>query len=258
MQARHGVTTASLAAEAARGALAASGTQPGEVELIVVGTTSPDVLWPSTACLVQSELGLPMVGSFDLYAAEAGLLTAVHVADRYVAAGMGAVLVIGAESDNQLVDLPGQGGTHRARAGAAAVLKRSDGDAGILATVVGGAAQSNHALHDKVLLRGLSAAVEDGLRQVGLALQDIDLVIGEQTAPEVMRAWARATGMPGDRLVLDPDRYRPAFATAPFVALHDALNEGRLRAGQNALLMSGGRGPAWAVVLLRWGTPGTA
>src|ERR1700737_3302379 len=80
VQAESGVTTASLAAGAARAALKAAGTDPATLEMIVVGTTTPDVLWPATACLVQTELKLPMVASFDLYAAETSVLAALNVA----------------------------------------------------------------------------------------------------------------------------------------------------------------------------------
>src|ERR1700704_6053068 len=138
VQAEQGINTASLAAGAARAALQAGGVHPADIGLIVVGTTTPDVLWPTTACLVQSELKLPMVASFDLYAAETSLLAALNVGVRYMAAGASAVLVIGADSDNQLVDLPGQGGRVRGRAAAAAILTRAGGEAGVLSTMAGG------------------------------------------------------------------------------------------------------------------------
>src|SRR5438477_3415464 len=136
VQAEQGINTASLAAGAARAALQAGGVDPADSGMIVVGTTTPDVLWPSTACLVQTELKLPMVASFDLYAAETSLLTALDVGARYVAAGSRGVLVIGAESDNQLVDLPGQGASVHGRAAAATMLTPAGGDTGILSTVV--------------------------------------------------------------------------------------------------------------------------
>src|SRR2546421_11047706 len=87
VQAEHGITTASLAAGAARAALRAAGVDASDLQMVIVGTTSPDVLWPSTACLVPTDLKLPMVASFDLYAAETSLLSALNVATRYVAAG---------------------------------------------------------------------------------------------------------------------------------------------------------------------------
>src|SRR5437870_6360394 len=129
VQADQGVNTASLAAGAARAALQAGGVNPADIEMIIVGTTTPDVLWPTTACLVQNELKLPMVASFDLYAAQASLLTALDVGIRYVGAST-TVLLIGADSDNQLVDLPGQGRNVRGRAAAAAVLRAVNGGSG--------------------------------------------------------------------------------------------------------------------------------
>ena len=253
VQASQGISTPSLAAGAARAALRAAAVPGEEIQLIVVATTSPDVLWPTTACLVQVELGLPMVAALDLYAAETGLLTALNVGHHYVAAGSRAVLVIGAESDNQLVDLPGQPRAH-GRAASAVVLRRVAAGGDILGSVTGGAgAGDSKSEHDRVLARGLAQAVGQCLRPAGLELAQVDLVIGEQTAPEVTRAWAKAEAIPMSRILLDPSRYGSAFAAAPFVALHDAVKSGRLQPGQVALLLSCGSGPAWAVTCLRWG-----
>src|SRR5438445_1436567 len=116
VQADQGLTTPSLAAGAARAAIRASGVSAADLELILVGTTTPDVLWPSTACLVQTELKLPMVGAFDLYAAETSFLAGLDIATQYVSAGARGVLLIGAESDQQLFDLPGQAASGHARA----------------------------------------------------------------------------------------------------------------------------------------------
>src|SRR6202022_279450 len=189
VHADQGVNTASLAAGAARAALGASGVSPADIEMIIVGTTTPDVLWPATACLGQTELKLPMVASFDLYAAETSLLTALNVATHYVVAGARSVLVIGAESDNQLVDLSGEGAGVHGRAAAAVVLTAGANDAGIVSTLVGGSARSE--LHgdtqDRILLRGLADGVGECLKKAGLSLAEIHLVIGEQSAPEVMQ-----------------------------------------------------------------------
>ena len=253
VQAGQGISTPSLAAGAARAALRASAVPVEEIQLIVVGTTSPDVLWPTTACLVQVELGLPMVAAVDLYAAETGLLTALDVGHHYVTAGSRAVLVIGAESDNQLVDLPGQPRPH-GRAASAVVLRRVAAGGDILGSVTGGAASGDSPVdHDRGLARGLAQAVGQCLRLAGVELAQVDLVIGEQTAPDVTRAWAKAEAIPMSRVLLDPSRYGSAFAAAPFVALHDAVRSGRLQPGKIALLLSCGSGPAWAVTCLRWG-----
>src|SRR6266480_3590720 len=128
VQSDQGVSTPALAAGAARAALRVAGVRTSDIEMIIVGTTTPDVLWPTTACLVQTELKLPMVASFDLYAAETSVLSALNVGIRYVTAGARAVLLIGAESDNQLVDLPGQGGRVHSRGAAAVLLTPADDD----------------------------------------------------------------------------------------------------------------------------------
>src|SRR6202047_3962240 len=158
VHAEEGLSTPSLAAGAARAALRAAGVNSSDIEMIIVGTSTPDVLWPTTACLVQTELKLPMVASFDLYAAETSLLAALNVGIRFMTGGAKSVLLIGADSDNQLVDLPGQSGSVHSRAAAAAVLTRAGGDGGVLSTMAGGAAgpEGNGDGKDRTVLRGLS------------------------------------------------------------------------------------------------------
>jgi 3-oxoacyl-[acyl-carrier-protein] synthase-3 len=260
VQADQGVNTASLAAGAARAALQAAEANPSEIEMIIVGTSTPDVLWPTTACLVQTELKLPMVASFDLYAAETSLLAALNVAVHYVASGARSVLLIGADSDNQLVDLPGQGGTVHSRAAAAAVLTRAGGDAGVLSTMAGGAArpEGNGEANDRTMLQGLTDGASECLRKAGLSLSQIDLVIGEQSAPEIMQAWSKAAGVAPARLLLDPARYGSLLAAAPLTVLHDAIKDGRLQNGMTALVLACGSGPTWAAACLRWGGGGLA
>src|ERR1700674_5312 len=254
------VNTASLAAGAARAALGAAGVNPADIEMVIVGTTTPDVLWPTTACLVQNELKLPMVASFDLYAAETSLLAALNVGIRYIAAGAKSVLLIGADSDNQLVDLPGQGGTVHSRAAAAAILTRAGGDGGVLSTMAGGAArpEGNGDANDRSVVQGLTDGATECLRKARLSLSDIDLVIGEQSAPEIMHVWSKAAGVSAARLLLDPARYGNLLAAAPLTVLHDAVKEGRLQNGMTALLLSCGSGPTWAAACVRWGGGGLA
>ena len=253
VQAQHGVTTASLAAGAARAALRAADADPAAVGMIVVGTSSPDVLWPSTACLVQSELKLPLVAAFDLYAAQASLLTAFDVAIRYVGAST-TVLLIGADSDNQLVDLPGQASNVKARAAAAAVLRAANGGAGVLATVSGGAARPARSGNGdrRPVVGGVGEAVDGCLTKAGLRLDEVDLVVGDQSSPEVMQDWSRQAGLASNRLLLDPSRYGALLAAAPLTALHDGVVEGRLQDGMIVLVLECGSGPVWAAACLRW------
>ena len=256
----HGLSTPSLAAGAARAALRAAGVNSSDIEMIIVGTTTPDVLWPTTACLVQTELKLPMVASFDLYAAETSLLAALNVGIRYTAAGARGVLLIGAESDNQLVDLPGQSGRVHGHGAAAVVLTQAGDGGGVLSTMAGGAARSdaNGDAQDHTLLRGMTEGAAECLQKASLAMSDIDLVIGEQSAPELMQAWSKMAGVSSSRMLLDPVRYGSLLAAAPLTALHDAVKEGRLQSGMTALVLAGGSGPSWAAACLRWGGGGIA
>ena len=260
VRADQGLSTPSLAAGAARAALRAADVNPSEIEMIIVGTSTPDVLWPTTACLVQTELKLPLVGSFDLYAAETSLLAALNVGIRYVTAGARAVLLIGAESNNQLVDLPGQGGRVHGRGAAAVVLTQAADDGGVLSTMAGGAARSdaNGDAQDRALLRGLTEGAAECLQKAGLAMSEIDLVVGEQSAPELMQAWSKLAGVSSNRILLDPVRYGSLLAAAPLTTLHDAVQAGRLRNGMTALLLACGSGPSWAAACLRWGEGGIA
>jgi len=260
VKADQGLSTPSLAAGAARVALRAAGVNSSEIEMIIVGTSTPDVLWPTTACLVQTELNLPMVGSFDLYAAETSLLAALNVGIRYVTAGARAVLLIGAESNNQLVDLPGQGGRVHGRGASAVVLTQAGGDGGVLSTMAGGAAQSdaNGDAQDRTLLRGLTEGAAECLQKASLAMSEIDLVVGEQSAPELMQAWSKLAGVSSSRVLLDPVRYGSLLSAAPLTALHDAVQTGRLQNGMTALLLACGSGPSWAAACLRWGGGGIA
>ena len=260
VHADQGLSTPTLAAGAARAALQAAGINSVDIEMIVVGTTTPDVLWPTTACLVQTELKLPMVASFDLYAAETSVLSALNVGIRYVTGGARAVLVIGADSDNQLVDLPGQSGRAHGRAAAAAVLTQAGDSGGVLSAMAGGAAQpdGNGDAHDRMLLRGLTEGATECLQKADLAISDIDLVIGEQSAPEMTKAWSRIAGVAPERVLLDEARYGSLLAAAPLTALHDAVKTGRLQKGMTALLLACGSGPCWAAACLRWGGGGIA
>src|SRR5256714_2003357 len=260
VQSDQGVSTPALAAGAARAALGAADVPTSDIEMIIVGTTTPDVLWPTTACLVQTELKLPMVASFDLYAAETSVLSALNVGIRYIAAGARAVLLIGAESDNQLVDLPGQGGEVHGRGAAAAILTPSGGESGVLSTMAGGAArpQGNGDGQDRTLLQGLTEGANECLRKAPLTMSQIDLVIGEQSAPEIMQAWGKLAGVSSSRLLLDPARYGALLAAAPLTALHDAVKAGRVQGGMATLLLAGGSGPTWAAACLRWGGAGIA
>ena len=107
-------------------------------------------------------------------------------------------------------------------------------------------------------MRGLTEAAAECLQRANLAISEIDLVIGEQSAPEITQAWARLAGVASSRILLDETRYGSLLAAAPLTALHDAVKTGRLKNGMTALLLSCGTGPSWAAACLRWGGGGIA
>jgi len=146
-------------------------------------------------------------------------------------------------------------------AAAAAVLSRASADDGaMLTSVAGGVATRDRGAdaRQQVTIDGISRSVTECLRRAEMELADIDLVIAEQTAPALMRSWASVAGVPSQVLLLEPDRYAAAFAAAPFIALHDAVKEGRLQPRMTALMVSCGSGPIWAAACLRWGEAGIA
>ena len=111
---------------------------------------------------------------------------------------------------------------------------------------------------DRTLLRGMIEGAAECLQKASLAMSDIDLVIGEQSAPELMQAWSKMAGVSSSRMLLDPVRYGSLLAAAPLTALHDAVKEGRLQNGMTALVLAGGSCPSWAAACLRWGGGGLA
>jgi len=107
-------------------------------------------------------------------------------------------------------------------------------------------------------LRGLTEAAAECLQKAHLGISEIDLVIGEQSAPEITHAWSRLAGVASSRILLDEARYGSLLAAAPLTALYDAVKTGRLQKGMTALVLSCGSGPTWAAACLRWGGGGIA
>jgi 3-oxoacyl-[acyl-carrier-protein] synthase III len=139
------------------------------------------------------------------------------------------------------------------------VLTQAGGDGGVLSTMAGGAARAeNGDAQDRTLLRGVADGAAECLTKANLRLSEIDLVIAEQSAPELMQSWSKWAGVPSSRLLLDPVRYGSLLAAAPLTALHDAVQTGRLQSGMTALLLACGSGPSWAAACLRWGGGGIA
>jgi len=248
-----GLTTASIAAAAARSAIKDAGLSSKGIEQIVVGTTSPDVLWPSTACLVQTELGIGMVPAFDLYAGDASGLTALSVADRLVRAGSGPTLVIAADSDNQLVDLPGQSAkamSTRTTGAAAVVLGRAGGRGEVLATVSGGSARPKSSAPDNDLVAELTTSTTACLNRANISSENIGLVIYDPGQRDLIQRWAKASGLEEDRLLAQPTEQSKGGSVSILATLARLLGTSS-HSDRPVLLISTTAGPAWAIACVK-------
>jgi 3-oxoacyl-[acyl-carrier-protein] synthase-3 len=279
-----GVATSDLAAEAARRALIQAGLSPADIDFIVVGTTTPDTIFPSTACLVQHKIGATHAWGFDLGAACSGFTYALTTAMHMVAGGAHRHgLAIGADVMSSIIDyqdratcvLFGDG------AGAAVVSPAADDRLSIIdfeAEIDGGGGSAlcmpaggslRPASHETVEAR-LHFVKQDGpavfkfavrkteeicrrvLERNGFCVGDLDLFVSHQANRRIITSAADKLGLPTGKVVINIERYgNTTGATIP-LALHDAIEDGRLSKGNLVLLASVGAGFTVGAVLLRW------
>ena len=279
-----GVATSDLAAEAARAAIAQARLTPSDIEFLVVGTTTPDMFFPSTACLVQDKIGADGAWGFDLGAACSGFTYAVTAAMQMVATGAHEhVLAIGADVMSRIIDYEdrttcvifGDG------AGAAVMSPAADPELGVidfahevdgsggqaLRMPAGGSRlpashetvdQRLHYVHQdgaavfKFAVRKTSEISRRILERNRLQPNDVDLFVSHQANRRIIKAAADQLGLPDEKVVINIDRYgNTTGATIP-LALADALATGRLKKGDLVLLASVGAGFTVGAVLLRW------
>ena len=279
-----GMTTTHMGACAASRALAKAGLEAADVDLLIVTTATPDRLLPSTACEIQARIGASRsCPAFDLHAACTGFLYAISMAEGYLAAGRGeVVLVVSAEKMSSIIDwedratciLFGDG------AGAAVVQQsgngegilssfhRSDGDmAKLLERPAGGAARplDEESLRDKdhmirmsgrevfkSAVRSMAHAGITVLREAGCDSADVDLMVPHQANMRIIEATAKYSGIPMDRVFVNLHRYgNISSATIP-VGLDEAAEEGLIGPGSLILMAAFGAGLTWGAMAMRW------
>lgn len=278
-----GMNAADLGAGAARKAMEQAGVQPGEVDLIIVSTATPDRWLPSTACDMQALLGCNNAVAFDVMAACTGHLYGLSMAEGYLAAGRGEVaLVVAAEKMSAILDwndrstavLFGDGG-------GAALLKPSNGSGrGILSSHLqsdgnlaellyrpgGGAVdplsqgvldEGRHLLKMegreifKNAVRSMAEACDIALRKAGLTADDIDLLVPHQANIRIIEATAKYAGIPMEKVYVNVDRYgNMSSATVP-IAFDEAREQGLIGPGSNVLTVAFGAGLTWGAMTLR-------
>ena len=278
------VATSDLAAEAARGAISQAGLTPSDIEFLVVGTTTPDMFFPSTACLVQDKIGARGAWGFDLGAACSGFTYALTTAVQMVATGAHEhALAIGADVMSRIIDYEDRTTCVIFGDGAGAVVVSAavdprlsvidfahevDGSGGRALWMPAGGSrlpashetvdQRLHYVHQegaavfKFAVRKTGEISRRILDRNGLQASDVDLFVSHQANRRIIQAAADQLGLPDEKVVINIERYgNTTGATIP-LALADALADGRLKKGDLVLLASVGAGFTVGAVLLRW------
>ncbi len=275
-----GETTSDLAFHAATRALEAAGLDAADIELIVLGTTTPDVIFPSTACLLQDRLGANGCAAFDVNAACSGFIFALSVADKFIRTGtVKNALVVGAETLTRMVDWTDRGTCVLFGDAAGAVVLKADETAGILSTHLHADGSKKHLLYNpvgvskgfkpdepnvgvKVMMAGsdvfkyavkaLDSVVDETLAANGLDKSDLDWLIPHQANLRIIEATAKRLQMPMDRVVVTVDRTGNTSAGSVPLALDEAVRSGRIQRGQLVLLEAFGGGFTWGSALIRY------
>ncbi|MSR35433.1 MAG: ketoacyl-ACP synthase III [Gemmatimonadetes bacterium] len=274
---------ADMGAGAARAAMAKAGVEPGEVDLIVLATATPDRWLPSTACDMQALIGADNAVAFDICAACSGWLYALTTAEGFIAAGRAEIaLVVATEKMSAIVDwtdrktcvLFGDGAgaavvrPARGESGILSSYHRSDGRMGDLlyrpaggARVPMSAAVLEHGDHlvkmegrevYKNAVRSMAEAADFALKQAGLATEDVDLLVPHQANIRIIEAMAKYAGIPMEKVFVNVDLYgNMSSATIP-VALDEAVEQGRLVPGMNVLTVTFGAGFTWGAMTIKW------
>ena len=278
--AAEGETTCDLAYQASLRALEAAGVAASELDLIIVGTTTPDLIFPSTACLLQHRLGAEGCPAFDVNAACSGFVYALTVADKFVRSGAAKnVLVVGAETLTRMLDWNDRTTCVLFGDGAGAVVLKPDTETGILSTHLHADGGKKELLWNpvgvsvgfkpeeeragvRVLMTGnevfkhavkaLDSVVEETLEANGLDRHAIDWLIPHQANLRIIEATAKRLDMPMERVIVTVDKHGNTSAGSVPLALDMAVRSGKVQRGQLLLLEAFGGGFTWGSALLRY------
>src|SRR6187402_2099537 len=271
-----GEFTSDLALHACRRALAAAGRKPEDVDLIILATSTPDMVFPSSACLLQAKLGVTRGAAFDLQAVCTGFAYALATADLYIKSGRHrCALVVGAEVFSRILDWKDRGTCVLFGDGAGAVVLTASDSPGILSTHLHADGTYQHLLSVpgsvsggevvgrpflqmegnavfKFAVKVLDEIVEEALAKNHLQKADIDWLIPHQANIRIIQSTAKKLGMSMEKVVVTVDRHGNTSAASIPLALDEAVRDGRIRSGQHVLLEGVGGGFTWGAVLLKW------
>jgi len=258
--------TSDLALQASRKAIEAAGISADEIDLIIVATTSPDMPFPSTACILQDKLGIKNGGAaFDMQAVCGGFVFALNTADLYIRGGQAkTALVVGAEVFSRLLDWNDRTTCVLFGDGAGAVVLRASDEPGIVAAKLHADGVHRHMLKSdplvsmdgkavfKFAVKVLSEVVEEVLEQQKLAGTDIDWLVPHQANIRIIEATAKKLGLEMDNVVVTVAKHGNTSAASIPLALDTAVRDGRIKSGQNILLEAVGGGFTWGAILIKW------
>ena len=278
IRARHladpGITSSALAEPAARAAMGAAGVGPTDIDLIIVATSTPDFVFPSTACLLQARLGINGCPAFDVQAVCSGFIYALATADLFIRGGQArCALVVGAEVFSSILDWSDRGTCVLFGDGAGAVVLVASEAPGILASslhadgsqagilsvagrIADGVVTGDPFLRMdgqavfKFAVRVLDEVAREVMAKAGLMPGDVDWLIPHQANLRILNATARKLGMAAEKLVVTLDRHGNTSAASVPLALDAMVRAERIRGGQRVLLEGVGGGFTWGAILL--------
>ncbi|MCP5277009.1 MAG: ketoacyl-ACP synthase III [Thiobacillus sp.] len=270
-----GELTSDLALKAAERAIEAAEIDAGDIDLIIVATTTADRVFPSTACILQAKLGIGNgAPAFDVQAVCSGFVYAVSVADKFIRTGQARhALVVGAETLSRITDWTDRGNCILWGDGAGAVVLKASEEPGIIAThlhadgryqdllfVDGGVSlKTEGACHMrmsgnavfKMAVNTLDAIVDETLEANGLAKSDIDWLVPHQANIRIIQATAKKLGMGMERVIVTVDRHGNTSAASIPLALDTGVREGKIKPGETVLMEAFGGGFTWGSVLVK-------
>lgn len=270
-----GQFTSDLALEAAKNAIMSAGIDASSIDLIIVATTTPDLFFPSTACLLQKKLGVTNnCPAFDIQAVCSGFVYALATADNFIKAGSAkCVLVVGAETMSRVTDWTDRSNCILWGDGAGAVILQASGEMGVISSHLH-ADGSNAGLLDipsgvskqegsktihmegnavfKIAVNTLDAIVDEALAANGLNKADVDWLVPHQANIRILQSTAKKLGMDMDKVVVTVDKHGNTSAASVPLALDIAVRDGRIKRGETILMEAFGGGFTWGAILMKY------
>jgi len=274
-----GESTCDLAERAARSALESAGRDVAEIDLIVVGTTTPDKIYPATACRLQSRLGIGDCPAFDVQAVCTGFIYAVGIAEKFIRTGAArTALVVGADTHSRLLDWSDRSTCVLFGDGAGAIILEASETPGIYSThlhangrfeellyVEGGVPRGNGVIAEgnaytkmkgnevfKIAVRTLRRIADEALEANSMQKSDLDWLVPHQANIRIIEATAKKLDMPMERVVVTIEDHGNTSAGSVPLALDVAVRDGRIKRGDNLLLEAFGGGFTWGAALLKY------